>query len=90
MIKDNKLLIYSGGLFASAAIASAVVPSGDAFCIDNRVMCAPLPYAMHDRPSGEDEPQPLTTINPFFVAASSVSSVALGSSINRAWRILGG
>jgi hypothetical protein len=85
MLKDNKLLIYGGGLFAGAAIVTSIIASEDGFCLDSRVMCGPLPAHMADLPSGEDGPQPLQTINLPYVAVSSISSVA---SISHLWRVV--
>jgi hypothetical protein len=58
VLKDNKFLIYGGGLFAGVAVTIATIPSEAVFCIDNRAMCAPLAPPMGDEPSG-NEPQPL-------------------------------
>ena len=79
MLKDQKLLIYGGGLFAGAAIVMANLPSDAAPC-DARTMCAPLPIHMGDLPS-EDAPEgpgpgSLLTVNTTAsISVSSLSSV---------------
>jgi hypothetical protein len=69
VLKDNKFLIYGGGLLAVAAVIVPAIPSEAVVCIDNRFMCAPLAPAT-DEPSG-NEPQPLTRINSLSVIAST-------------------
>jgi hypothetical protein len=75
VLKDNKFLIYGGGLFAGAAITIAILPSGATFCVDNRTMCAPFALPADDEPSG-NEPQPLTRIGPLVSATASASSLS--------------
>jgi hypothetical protein len=72
VLKDNKLLTYGGGLFAGAAIAPPFLGSEGVFCVDNRLMCAPLAQPMDDEPSG-NEPQPLGARIPLTVITSTGS-----------------
>ena len=72
MLRDHKSLIYGGGLFAGVAVAMPLIQSDAIFCVDNRVMCAPLATPPDDEPSG-NEPQPLGRINPLSVVASTGS-----------------
>ena len=72
MLRNNKFLIYGGGLFAGFAVASPLLPSHAAFCIDNRIMCAPPSPEMGDEPSGNEPGAPLR-INPLSVIASTGS-----------------
>jgi hypothetical protein len=72
VLRDNKFMIYGGGLFAGFAVASPLVPSLAAFCIDNRVICAPLSPEMGDEPGGNEAGAPVR-INPLSVIASTGS-----------------
>jgi hypothetical protein len=72
VLRDKKFLIYGGGLFAGFAVASPLLPSHAALCIDNRVMCAPPSPEMGDEPSRK-EPGAPNRINPLSVAASTAS-----------------
>jgi hypothetical protein len=72
VLTDNKFLIYGGGLFAGVAIAAPLFASEGVFCVDNRLMCAPLAQPMDDEPSG-NEPQPLGARIPLTVITSTVS-----------------
>ena len=42
MLKDNKFLMYGGGLFAGVAVTIPTITSDVVFGVDNRTMCAPL------------------------------------------------
>jgi hypothetical protein len=70
VLKDNKFLIYCGAPLACAAVALPILPSAAAFCVDNRVMCAPLAPPMADEPGG-NEAQPLYARGPLTVIAST-------------------
>jgi hypothetical protein len=70
VLKDSKFLIYCGAPLACAAVALPILPSAAAFCVDNRVMCAPSALPMDDEPNG-NEPQPLYAKGPLTVAAST-------------------
>jgi hypothetical protein len=84
VFRQNKILIYGGSVFATAAVASTIIPSEEAVCFDSRLLCAPLPIHMGDLPS-EDGPQPIQTINSWVIAGSTVSSVASGLDLWRSW-----
>jgi hypothetical protein len=59
MLKDSKFLIYCGAPLACAAVALPTLPSDAVFCVDNRVMCAPLMQPMDDdrrQGDGDDGP----------------------------------
>jgi hypothetical protein len=73
MLKDYKGLIYGGGLFAGAAVLAATLPSDGAVCVDNHLLCAPLPVQMGDLPS-EDGPR-APSPSPLTVAASTVAVI---------------
>jgi hypothetical protein len=85
--KDSKPFIFSGGLFASAAIASTIVPSEDAVCLDNRLMCAPRPVQMGDLPS-EDAPQPGPAVNAWIVTGPTSSYVMSATDLARSLRLM--
>lgn len=81
MLKDHKFLIYGGGLFAGAAIAASVVlPSEEAFCLDNCVLCAPVSPPIADSPSN-DEPQPIARVTTLSVAGSTATVQLSGRSM---------
>jgi hypothetical protein len=87
VLRDHKYLIYGGGLFAGVAVATPILPSDAVFCVDNRVMCAPLPVQMGDLPS-EDGPQPIHTLNPLLVAGSTATLTPNGADLARSFRPL--
>jgi hypothetical protein len=74
MLRDNKILIYCGGVLVIVAITTRVavsiyfLPFGADFCHDNRIMCAPPEQQPDDdEPSGKEPPLP-------FINALSVNS----------------
>lgn len=77
MLKDNRALIYGGGLIAGAAVLATVTHSDGAVCIDNHLMCAPLPIQMGDLPS-EDRPQAPEPGRLLTVAGSTVAFTGTG------------
>jgi hypothetical protein len=76
VLKDNRFLIYGGGLFASAALTIATIPSDAVICVDDRTMCAPPMVAMGDKPSG-NEPQPLSGARGVVVYSASAGTVSM-------------
>ena len=74
MLKDNKLVIYCGAPLTCAAVILPTLPSDAVFCVDNRVMCAPLTQAMDDEPTG-NEPQPLGTRGRIIAVASATGTL---------------
>jgi hypothetical protein len=70
LLKDSKFLIYCGAPLACAAVTLPILPSAAAFCVDNRVMCAPLATPPDDEPSG-NESQPLYAKGPLSVVGST-------------------
>ena len=76
MLKDHKLLIYTGAALATGAIANSVLPSDGGICLDRRTMCAPLPAQLDDEPAPSNDP--LQQQRSLVVAAASVSSVSIG------------
>jgi hypothetical protein len=78
VFKDNKFLIYCGAplTFAAVALSLPILSSDPVFCVDNRVICAPLALPMDDEPSG-NEPQPiLGTRSPLIAVASTVVNLS--------------
>jgi hypothetical protein len=73
VLRDNKTLIYCGGALAGVAVTLSTIPSGAAFCVDNRAMCAPLATPPDDEPSG-NEPHALLVKNSLSVIASTGST----------------
>lgn len=72
MLKDNRFVIYYGAPLAAVAVALPTLPSDAVFCVDNRVMCAPLAQPMDDEPTG-NEPQPLGARSPLIAVTSTGS-----------------
>jgi hypothetical protein len=87
VLKDNKYLLYGGYALAGVTVAAVIIPSESPFCLDTRVICAPLPMHMADLPSGEDGPQPLQTVSPPYATGTSISSVTGGVLPGSAWRL---
>ena len=89
MLKDNKCLIYGGGLFAGCAIVGSVItlslPSEEAACENPHFICAPLPLHFPHLVASDDEPQlPAAQFKAQAVVGSTVQLTARSSIAVRA------